>query len=122
MTRGMPIGEILSKIKVALLVYAFGSAADLISTWRCWAILKPHEGHEANPIVVAFVQHFGMAGGLVGCKIVAAVVVLVSSMTLGRLFPRHVADYRLAETLFVAMGCIYLVAGVWNAYGLAYHG
>jgi len=61
-----------------------------------------------------------MAGGLVGCKIVAAVIVRTSSVILGRLFPRHVADFRLAETLFVVLGCIYLVAGVWNACGLAY--
>jgi len=121
MARGTPIGKILSKIKVALLIYAFGSAADLLSTWRCWTTLKPHEGHEANLIVVAFVQLFGMPAGLVACKIVAAAVVLASSVTLGRLFPQRVTDYRLAETLFVALGCIYLAAGVWNAFGLAYH-
>ena len=115
----MPIGKALEKIRVATLIFALGSAADVISTWRCWTVLKPHEGHEANVIVVFFVQHLGMAAGLVGCKVAAAAVVLASSVTLGRLFPQHVAAHRLAEALFVVMGCIYLLAGAWNAYGLA---
>jgi hypothetical protein len=116
----MPIGGILAKIKVALLLFAFGSAFDALTTWRCWVMIKPHEGHEANPVVVAFVKVLGLPAGLVGCKVVAAVVVLASSVTLCRLFPRLVTDYRLAETLFVALGCIYLAAGIWNACGLAY--
>jgi hypothetical protein len=119
MTGGPPIGEFLAKIKVALLIFAFGSAVDLLSTWRCLKTITPREGHEVNLIVVFFVRHFGMAAGLVGCKLMAAVVVLASSVTLGHMFPRHVTDYRLAETLFVALGCIYLAAGVWNTIGLA---
>ncbi len=119
MTR-RPIGEVFSRIKASFLVFVFGSAADVLSTWRCWTTLNPHQGHEANLIVVAFVRLLGLPAGLVGCKIVAAVVVLASSVILGRLFPRNVTDYRLAETLFVALGCIYLAAGAWNAFGLAY--
>src|ERR1035438_1915916 len=106
-TPAMPIGKVLAKIRVAILIFVTGSAADAISTWRCWTVLKPHEGHEANFIVVYFVRHLGMATGLVACKVAAAVVVLASSVTLGRLFPGHVTDYRLAEALFVVMGCIY---------------
>lgn len=121
LAEGTPIGVILSKIKVALLIYAFGSAADLLLTWGCLTTIKPHEGHKVNLIVVFLVKHFGMAAGLVGCKVVAAVVVLGSGMTLGRMFPRRVTDFRLAEALFVAMDCIYLAAGVWNACGLVYY-
>jgi hypothetical protein len=121
MAAAMPIGRVLARIRVAILIFVTGSAADAISTWRCWTVLKPQEGHEANFIVVFFVQHLGMAAGLIGCKVAAAVVVLGSSVTLGRLFPGHVTDYRLAEALFVVMGCIYLLAGGWNACGLAFY-
>jgi len=119
MARGMPIGKILSKIKGAFLFFAIGSVADLFSTWLCWTTLKSREGHEANFIVVAFVRWFGVPAGLVGCKVAAAFVVLASSVTLARVFPRQVTDYRLAEISLVAMGCIYLVAGCWNVCGLA---
>jgi len=66
----MPFGKALAKIWAALLILAIGSAADVLSTWRCSSVLEPHEGHEANVTV---------------------------------------------------MGCVYLLAGAWNARGLAFH-
>jgi hypothetical protein len=90
LTWGMPIGKILLRIKGAFLFFTIGSAADIYSTWRSWTTLKPRQGHEANLIVVVFVRWLGLPAGLVGCKIVAAVVVLASSVTLARTFPRKV--------------------------------
>lgn len=116
---GLPIGKMISRIKIAFLFFAIGSVADIISTWLCWTTLKSHEGHEANFIVVAFVHWLGLPAGLVGCKVAAAFVVLASSATLARVFPKQITDYRLAELLFVAMGCIYLAAAFWNFCGLA---
>jgi hypothetical protein len=118
-TQGISVGKILSKTKGPLLFFALASVVDLLSTWLCWTTLKSREGHEENFIVVAFVRWFGLPAGLVGCKVAAALVVLASSVTLARMFPKQVTDYRLAEMLFVAMGCLYLAAGFWNVCGLS---
>src|ERR1700679_4297096 len=122
-TRVMRIWKFLSRIKSsAVLFFAFGSTADILSTWLSRTTLKPQQGHEANFIVVAFVRWLGMPAGLVGSKVAAAVVVLASSVALARVFSQKVTDYRLAETLFFTMGCIYMAAGFWNVCGLALSG